>query len=99
MHLLLGGQRVELNYLLFGKGVAGQVVEMRIASTGGAAASLHHELAERLRPLFEGGVMDQAVPGEGGFTEIRVLNATHLQVIDAARLLGIGVSEIAPAST
>lgn len=89
--------KVRLKYLLFEKGVDGQVVQMHIESNGGMGHPLHILIKNQLSRMFDG-IMDQEMPDDDGFTEVRFLNASHLEVIDAMRFFGLGVTEVAPTS-
>ncbi len=98
MRTIIDGQRVELEYIFFDTTVDGRIVQIRIESNSGVGFPLHCVLRNQLPRMFDA-VMDNQELDEDGFTEIRVLNASQLEVIDAIRFLGLGVAEVAPMST
>ncbi len=96
MILIVDGFNVILNYVFF-DGIGGQITQLRIQSFEGEPSSVHSTLMDRIGTMFDG-VMDDARVDKTGQTEIRVLNATHLEVIDILRFCGLGVIEVAPSS-
>jgi hypothetical protein len=92
MHLIVDGYHMQLGYAFFAD-VSGHVLCLRIEKKGGA--TLHRQVTEGFKRIF-GSVMDSENVDESGRTEIRILECTILEVIDALRVLGLPFKEVVP---
>ena len=96
MRLKVDGISVDANYLPYEGDKAGAVLQLLVNPVSGQSA-LHRKLVDGFNQHYGEGVMDQPDPVRAeGNTEIRLLQATMLEAIDIARMIGCGVEEIHP---
>jgi len=94
MLLTVDCHTVKLSYLHF-EVPSEQIVQVKITREDESGLAFHRNLVSQLKRIF-GSVMDNESIDEDGCTEIRLLGDTHLEVIDALRMLKYLVVEIPP---